>query len=552
VVLSASVVDSSDALEILGLGTAVLDDYAPDFFGEVLISGAQLILKADGRLTHANYVEITNGGRLFLDNRDAAHNDRIGSTADIGLYAGTLAFDPGDFGFLTQEVGTIYLTGGANQIDLHLGSAAGGQLLANYLEVSSWSTATLSLRYIDSTGGTAPANVHFALQDSQWLYSDSIIPWATITQSDGVQVDWVAWEDGVTTVFNPFTNYETGSPADWLPSHNVLIDGSTATLPGQFDFLEINSLKLANGGVLDLGNDNELALSADGILSSGSSNVRITGEGILSASQAALYIHVHSPSLSVEGGAAIVAMYGGLVKAGGGTLHLSSPDIVHEIEGLYIHEGTVSLTSGTIILGNDRPGWVTIGDGKGTDILELPANRTNPITSAFGLPSIILHGTPYGATPDSGAVDAAILRFGGGTVQNVAIFDVKGRGTLDFVGGTESAPNMLYIEIFSLADFETTMLFIRHWEDKRDFLLVRHNSPNINTINAEFLSRIWFEGYDGPGAQWVYWSDEYWEIKPFPEPSTYGAILGVLGLGLVTWRRKRWASPVYDCERPAK
>jgi len=39
--LSASIGTWDDGLKILGLGTAVLDDYAPDFFGNVIISGAQ-------------------------------------------------------------------------------------------------------------------------------------------------------------------------------------------------------------------------------------------------------------------------------------------------------------------------------------------------------------------------------------------------------------------------------------------------------------------------------------------------------------------------------
>jgi len=537
--ISAPIGGLGDTLEILGLGTAVLDEYAPDFFGAVEIRGAQLILKADGRLTHSEWIDITNGGTLFLDNSEAAHADRLSDTAYINLYAGRIAFDPGDFGFLTQEVGAVYLNGGANQIDLHLGSAAGGQLLAG--DFWNDTTATLNIRYSDPTGGSAPTNVHFALKD-EWMIWDEggILPWATITQSDGVQVDWVEWEAGVTTVFNPLANYQTDTPENWSADNNVLIDGSTAPLPGQASSLEINSLKLANGGILDLGNDNELVLLAGGLLSSGTSNVRITGDGTLTSSWSPLYIHVHSPSLSVEGGASISIGFNRLVKSGGGTLQFASPNATHTFSNLYINEGTVSLNSGTILLNApDDYGGVFVGDGYGTDVLELPANRTNPIQSAIGLPFITLHGSPYGANPDSGEFDAAILRFGGGTVQNAYSLHVEGRGTLDFVGGTESAPNMLFLEEFTLEDFETTMLFIRNWEDKHDVLLVRHDASNIARIDADFLARIKFEGYGDAPAQWVYWSDEYWEIRPFPEPPTYGAIFGMAGLGLVIWRRRK-------------
>jgi len=545
--LSASIGTWDDGLEILGLGTAILDDYAPDFFGDVIIRGAQLILEANGRLGDASYVEITNGGRLFLDNSDAAHSDRLGDTAEIYLYAGTLAFDPGDFGTLTQEVGEVILTGGANQFDLHLGSAAGGQLLAEALW--QWDTsATLNIRYIDPTGGTAPTNVHFALRD-EWgtdipetlsTVPTSMIPWATITR--GSQVDWVEWEVGVSTDFNPLTNYHTGgNSADWLSKHNVLIDGTTTPFADNgWAPTSIMSLKLANGGALFLdGVDewNTLQILSGGLLSTGGNN-RIYGLGTVQSNRPftdanePLYIHVHGGSLTVNGSITVTSGFRPTVKTGEGTLWLNGDEVYMAGGELVINQGTIAFEKG------DRMSFwtVSIGDGHGTDVLELPANHTDPLE---GNPRIFLHGTPYSTNPDSGEFDAAILRFGGGTIQNAALLHVEGRGTLDFVGGTESAPNMLWLEEFTLEDFETTMLFIRHWEDKHDVLLVRHDAWNISIIDADFLARIYFEGYGGPGAEWVYWNDDYWEIRPFPEPTFYGVLFGVVGLGLVTYRHRK-------------
>jgi len=563
--ISAPSGGASDTLEILGLGTAVLDDYAPDFFGEVEIRSAQLALSGDGRLDNASSFTITNGGTLFLDNSGTAHADRISNTAWIYLYAGTLAFDPGDFGFLSQETWVIDLGSGANQIDLHLGSAAGGQLLAETLTHAA--NATLNLRYIDPTGGSAPTNVHFAVKDQDdldYASTGGILPWATITQANGSQVDWVEWEEGVSTVFNPLTNYHTGDPADWLGEHNVLIDGGTATLPdlGEWGWLSINSLKLANDGVLDLGDNDTmmLDLGSGGLLSTGA-NDQIQGAGYLSSfgldfMNKPLYVHVHGSSLTV-GGAVILSVgsRSAIVKTGAGTLRLNGDGVTMSGRELVINQGTVAFEQGEG-MSFER---VVVGDGTGTDVLELPANHTNPIQhpSSRRRPDIILHGTPYSTNPDSGEFDAAILRFGGGTVQNAYSIHVEGRGTLDFVGGTESAPNMLFLEEFTLADFETTMLFIRNWEDKHDVLLVRHNAPNIARIDADFLARINFEGYGD--AQWVYWSDEYWEIRPLnndPEPATTGAILGAVGLGLVIWRRRKRRSaqegrrPVF-CAEPS-
>jgi len=269
------------------------------------------------------------------------------------------------------------------------------------------------------------------------------------------------------------------------------------------------------------------------------SNNRIYGTGTVqnnrpfTDSNEPLYIHVHGGSLTVSGSITVTSGWRPTIKTGEDTLRLNGDGVYMSGGELVINQGTVAFEKG---LGMDFY-TVRIGDGTGTDVLELPANHLNPLEWE---PDIILHGTPYGANPDSGEFDAAILRFGGGTEQHAYSLHVEGRGTLDFVGGTESAPNMLFLEEFTLEDFETTLLFIRHWEDKHDFLLVRHDATNIARIDADFLARINFEGYGD--AQWVYWSDEYWEIKPMaaePEPATTGAVLGAVGLGLVIWRRRR-------------
>jgi len=54
------------------------------------------------------------------------------------------------------------------------------------------------------------------------------------------------------------------------------------------------------------------------------------------------------------------------------------------------------------------------------------------------------------------------------------------------------------------------------------------------------LNRIRFQGW-APGAKLINYDANNWEIVPMgsPEPATYGAILGALGLGLVVWRKRR-------------
>jgi len=540
-----------DDLEILGLGTAALNDYAPGFFGNVIIRGAQLILKAGGGLPNSFQVFIENGGTLFLDNRDAAHSDRLNDWGFISLDAGTLAFDPGDFGFLTEKIGYLFLNSGANQIDLYLGSAAGGLLLAESLNNF---LGTLNLRYLSPSGGAVPANVHFAVKDKGLLDFDAvggILSRATVTHSNGTEVDWAeVWDAGNSVNFNPLQNYQTGPPADWEAQHNVLIDGGTATLVSDSGAAQVNSLKLANSGTLTLGGAGlQLDLLSGGLLSTGT-NDQILGKGsIIGGEQwSPLYIHVHGSNLTVGG--SITLGYDSstpIIKTGAGTLRFTA-DARTVGSILNVYQGTVTLGKYNTFQ------EINIGDGVGTDILELPANYTNPIREPpEGWPlQVVLYGTPYPSNPNSGEFDSAILRFGGGTIQNFSSLTVVNRGTLDFVGGTVDAPNMLFLEGLFVGTvpfggggevelIETDdRLFIRNWIDKQDFLLVRRSLDNIAMIDSAFLARINFEGYGD--AHWVYWSDEYWEIKPMtadPEPATTGAILGVAGLGLVIWRRRR-------------
>jgi len=536
-----------DVLDIHGLGTAVLEEDADDFFGEVVISGAQLTLKGEGRLTEAERFLIQNGGTLFLDNSAVAHDDRLGSTADIALNAGTLAFDPGNFGFLSQELGYIDLLGGANQIDLYLGSVLGGRLFAETVWLADNAqigkpTSTLNIRYIDPTG-IAPINVRLEVDDDWGFPSiEGILPWATITR--GSQVDWVQWEYGESTVFTPLTAYHTstGSPADWNTGKDMLIEASTAELndPGILN-PQITSLKLANGGSLVLGEPGDLKIISGGLLSTGSTGNKISGRGSIWNGYDipnTFYLHIHA-DLLVSGEIQFHAFGFPMIKTGEGTLRFTD-DASIAVGSLVINQGIVAFEKNTRM----ELFEVIIGDGTGTDILELPASHNDPITNPSAewdpgaLPNITLHGTPYSTSPGSGAADAAILRFGGSTVQHAQLLHVEGRGTLDFVGGTIAKPNMLYLEEFTLADFDTALLFIRHWEDGRDVLLA-HYENNKGTINAAFLARIKFEGYDAP-AEWVSWGDgTYWEIRVAPEPHTYGAILGALGLGLFVWRKRK-------------
>jgi len=78
-------------------------------------------------------------------------------------------------------------------------------------------------------------------------------------------------------------------------------------------------------------------------------------------------------------------------------------------------------------------------------------------------------------------------------------------------------------------------LTVMGWLDGQDFLLVRKDSKGLD----DALKKLEFEGYDRNRIHLVDFNKDYWEISAAPEPVTYGAILGGLGL-LVVVGRCRW------------
>jgi len=77
--------------------------------------------------------------------------------------------------------------------------------------------------------------------------------------------------------------------------------------------------------------------------------------------------------------------------------------------------------------------------------------------------------------------------------------------------------------------------FTISWYFSDTHFLVRKNSQHL----FESLSRIKFSQHPSATAGIKEYDADYYEIGPgFPEPATYSAILGAVGLGLVAWRKK--------------
>ncbi|WP_156469213.1 PEP-CTERM sorting domain-containing protein [Cephaloticoccus primus] len=95
------------------------------------------------------------------------------------------------------------------------------------------------------------------------------------------------------------------------------------------------------------------------------------------------------------------------------------------------------------------------------------------------------------------------------------------------------AQRFLYLDDLIISDGGT--LAVRYWKEGRDFLLVRKDSAHLN----DALKKMEFEGYDRNAIHLVNYNKDYWSISSTPEPSTCGAIFGVLGLGVSVCRRKQ-------------
>jgi len=77
-------------------------------------------------------------------------------------------------------------------------------------------------------------------------------------------------------------------------------------------------------------------------------------------------------------------------------------------------------------------------------------------------------------------------------------------------------------------------LTILGWKTGRDYFLVRKNSPHLKDAFKKLMIGGW-------GKNQVYlksYDKDYWSIEAAPESSTYGALVGAVGLGLAIWRRR--------------
>jgi len=101
--------------------------------------------------------------------------------------------------------------------------------------------------------------------------------------------------------------------------------------------------------------------------------------------------------------------------------------------------------------------------------------------------------------------------------------------------GTHTHKRYLYID--ELVIEGSAHIEVNEWAPDRDFFLVR-KTMNKEQLDA-LMSKIIFRGWLPGRTHLEDYDKDYWSISGTPEPTTYGAILGAVGLGLTVLKKRR-------------
>jgi len=470
------------------------------------------------------------GGTITLDNQGSYNSldsggqsvaDRLYDQITIALNAGSFRLWGGNT-HLVETAGELRLVGGANMLEVrsHILNVRNPQyavrLHLSKLVHDGFQHPTINFVGVQSPSVGIGAFLSFAGGPA---LINGIYPYATVNGTDWARTQT---QNGL-NYLTAYSGYQMGGQESWTATTVNASPASNVTLSAN---RSLNSLRLASGRQVNLGS-RTLTLNSGGLLATkgtpSAAGAKILG-GTLTSGQP-LYVHVYNTaSVGLEISSTIQSP--ALIKTGPGLLLLSGGGTVTATT-TRIHEGTLALgkTSTNYLGGN-----IIVGDRAGTDILRL--DRAEQIANNATV-------TLRGGHPDPSRFLMAegILQFNGiygsgvGIRETIGNLHIEGRGVIDFRGGEVGRANYLIINGNITFD-SASRLFIRNWYEFEDYLLIRRNGAGLVNLN-----NIEFEGY-GPAILRP-WDGDYYQITPNPEPATYGAILGIVGIGLVVWRKKR-------------
>jgi len=502
----------------------------------ILIEGITVSVNSSSPYPNINSLTIRRGGRLNLNFTTSPN--LIADTAPIYLDAGTLWFAQGG-GTTSEKVDDFVLSGGKNELILYSPPQAGssfGLSAKGIMRDSPNATLVIGMSW-DGTGQDVYSSMGMGLRSAPDLVNN-IMPYSVIRVS--WNNNWSGWRDYYFTT-GIYSNWNGGvwsiaeanaSPAAQASWNSTALNVSISANQTLTANRSINSLRLVDNHTINL-NGYTLSVNAGAFLSAREGRAQQINNGTLTTAQDRYFFHIYGTRLSVSSN--ISGAGKELVKSGPGELVLYGSQGNTYTGTTYVHEGTLVLNKSpnARVVGN-----IIVGDGGGTDSLRLDQSHQIDDLAIVRL---------KGASRAKNMTAQGVLQFNGaggvGLTEKIHTLEIEGQGVINFAGGSLARPNVLETMRVLMPTADDT-LFIRNWIEYADYFLVsRAFAPD-----AAVLSRIWFEGW-APGAKLINYNPSHWEIVPYssPEPATYGAILGAVGVGLWGWKRRscKRAKPPY-------
>jgi len=478
------------------------------------------------------------GGMVTIDNagtHDAASGGknltgRVNNAATVTLDAGTFRFWGSDVAdsVSVEALGAVTLAGGDNTIDIVNRSSGPNGSATLTLGSLTRSDVTATLRFTNSSGighYTATASGPRLRFGAAPELSGGILPWATVSDGSTSGTHWATVTDAGFLVAYSDSDYNTGAPSTWTATDNASVN-ETRLGVGE---LKVNSLRFQDGATLNLQFPNELTeidIVSGGLLVASGGYLNL---GRVTTSADVLHIHVAAPTINSQFDISS-EIFGSakLVKSGNGKLLLWGDQENTYTGTTYVNGGILALhkTGGkNAILGD-----IVVGDFDGQDMLLIAGSHQIADTA-----KVTLRGVwPKQPTTPGGLHEGVLQMNSGGVLAGVLdAFDtlhIEGRGVINFAGGEVTRANYLYLNHLTFADADSRLV-IRNYIEHADFLLVRRAFAG-----GVPLGQILFADYGA--ARLVDFDEHYFQITPFPEPATYGAIFGLVGLALWGFGKK--------------
>jgi autotransporter-associated beta strand protein len=440
---------------------------------------------------------------------------------------------------------------------------------------------------VNVTGGTLTLRHQNALGANN-TWGNSVSNGATLALENNISVK----EDGFTFSGNGVSGLGALRNVSGNNTLDAFIDlGGATTFTSTTGSLTLAGTVTANHALtLNSANNSSITVSAS---IQGNQSINKTGAGTLTYSGSSANVFsgtttVNQGTLVLNKTAGASAIAGDLIINNGGTVRLDASNQIVDsganirvnqggtlnlnnqsdaIYSLTLTGGTVSTGTGTLTLANTGSGALTtnaasasatisgrlaldayshafaIADGSASDDLLLNASltgsgqlvKTGAGTLTFAgvsndyTGSLFLNEGALRFVTDNIFTASTDLTIAGGTLflndtaQRFDSLTVTGNSVIDF-----GASSLLNLNSLSIASGAT--LTITNWTESIDYFYSQFAPGTAD------LSRITFASAPVSGAQWQSFDQQ---IKPVPEPATYGAILSLAGLGLYFWRRKK-------------